>query len=228
MNAGRAGALAAPRLATATTAPPLRGAALTVDVTQDAALAWDDEGLLTYAGPAAGLPSGAPEPEVLEDALLVPGFVDCHTHLPFFGWRADEYAARLGRRLATRACRAKAAGSRAAPGCWPPPPTRRCSTSAETLALEMLAHGTTTIELKTGYGGSVEGELRQARLARTLAALIPQTCSVTLLACHAVPEGWARADWVRAAVDRGDPAGRGRGPRRSGRHLRRGHRVLAG
>jgi imidazolonepropionase len=54
--------------------------------------------------------------------------------------------------------------------------------------------------MKTGYGGSVEGELRQARLARTLAALLPQTCSVTLLACHAVPDGWSRADWVRAAA----------------------------
>jgi imidazolonepropionase len=57
------------------------------------------------------------------------------------------------------------------------------------------------MELKTGYGLSVETELRQARLARRLADAVPQTCSVTLLACHAVPEGWVRQDWVLAACD---------------------------
>lgn len=199
MSEARAGALVAPRLATATTDPPLRGATLTVDVTQDAALAWDDDGLLTYVGPADALPADEPEPEALIDALLVPGFVDCHTHLPFFGWRADEYAARLAG--------ASYAGVQGEGGGIPRSARMLAAASdeevldfSEALALEMLAYGTTTLELKTGYGGSVEGELRQARLARTLAAIVPQTCSVTLLACHAVPEGWTREDWVRAAT----------------------------
>jgi len=69
------------------------------------------------------------------------------------------------------------------------------------LAREMASHGTTAMELKTGYGLSVEAELRQARLARALADAAPQTCTVTLLACHAVPEGMARADWVRTACE---------------------------
>jgi imidazolonepropionase len=74
------------------------------------------------------------------------------------------------------------------------------------LAREMAAHGTTAMELKTGYGLSVEAELRQARLARALAEAAPQRCSVTLLACHAIPEGMARADWVRVACDELIPA----------------------
>ena len=93
-----AGALAAPRLATVTTDPPVRGAALTVEVMEDAAIAWDDAGAITYVGPRAGLPADgrAPEPEVAPAGTwLAPGFVDPHTHLPFIGWRADEYAARL-------------------------------------------------------------------------------------------------------------------------------------
>ena len=69
------------------------------------------------------------------------------------------------------------------------------------LVQEMAAHGTTALELKTGYGLSVEAELRQARLARRLADEAPQTCTVTLLACHAVPEGLTREDWVRRACD---------------------------
>jgi imidazolonepropionase len=65
------------------------------------------------------------------------------------------------------------------------------------LVLEMADHGTTALELKSGYGLSVENELRQLRIARRLADEAPQTCSVTLLACHAVPAGMERADWVR-------------------------------
>ncbi|MGZ8585903.1 MAG: amidohydrolase family protein, partial [Actinomycetota bacterium] len=74
------------------------------------------------------------------------------------------------------------------------------------LAREMAAHGTTAMELKTGYGLSVEAELRQARLARALADAAPQTCSVTLLACHAVPKDQSRADWVRSACHELIPA----------------------
>jgi imidazolonepropionase len=74
------------------------------------------------------------------------------------------------------------------------------------LVQEMADHGTTALELKTGYGLSVEAELRQARIARRLAEEAPQTCTVTLLACHAVPEGMAREDWVRIACEELIPA----------------------
>ena len=57
---------------------------------------------------------------------------------------------------------------------------------SEALTLEMAALGTTATELKTGYGLSIEGGLRQLRLARRLAEAAPRACRVTLLACHAV------------------------------------------
>src|SRR5207253_4707449 len=138
---------------------------------------------------------------------VLPGFVDCHTHLPFFGWRADEFEARLAGRTYRdlhgeggifRSARllAEAADEEVIEFCLP-------------LAAEMLAHGTTAFELKTGYGLSVEGELRQARLARRLASSIPQTTTVTLLACHAVPEGMERAHWVELVCDALIPAAAG-------------------
>ena len=77
------------------------------------------------------------------------------------------------------------------------------------LVREMASHGTTAMELKTGYGLSVDAELRQARLARALADAAPQACSVTLLACHAVPNGMSRADWVRTACGELIPAAAG-------------------
>src|SRR5262245_29564699 len=60
--------------------------------TAEQAIAWED-GRITYVGPADEL-TGA-EPEWFEDCTIAPGFVDCHTHLPFAGWRADEFEARL-------------------------------------------------------------------------------------------------------------------------------------
>src|SRR5207247_1876987 len=123
------------------------------------------------------------------------GFVDCHTHLPFLGWRADEFQARLagetyrdvqgggGGIFRSSRLLAEASDDQVLDFCVP-------------LAEEMLAHGTTAIEMKTGYGLSVDAELRQARLARRLSAEIPQTATVTLLPCHVVPEGWNRAAWV--------------------------------
>ncbi|MCJ7709245.1 MAG: imidazolonepropionase, partial [Chloroflexi bacterium] len=158
------------------------------------ALAWED-GIITYAGPA----EGSPVSEAAVPGAVVPGFVDCHTHLPFFGWREDEFAARLAGR-SYRDLHGEGGISRSA----------RMLTEASDeeilefcrpLVAEMAAHGTTALEMKTGYGLSIEAELRQARLARRLAAQVPQTCTVTLLACHAVPPDASRADWVRQVCD---------------------------
>jgi imidazolonepropionase len=191
------GAVSAPNVASAgvVDGPALaRGADLAAREWGPAAVAWED-GIITYVGPPDGL-TGV-EPEWFEGSTIAPGFVDCHTHLPFVGWRADEYEARLagvsyrelhGEGGIYRSARllAEASDDEVLAFCLP-------------LVREMADHGTTALELKTGYGLSVEAELRQARLARRLAEEAPQTCTVTLLACHAVPEGMERADWVRAA-----------------------------
>jgi imidazolonepropionase len=195
------GAVAAPSLASADVVDGpgtglARGGDLGAREWGPAAVAWED-GVITYVGPADGL--GDVEPEWFEGCTIAPGFVDCHTHLPFVGWRADEFEARLagvsyrdlhGEGGIYRSARLLAAASddEVLAFCLP-------------LVREMADHGTTALELKTGYGLSIDAELRQARLAHRLAEEAQQTCTVTLLACHAVPEGMERADWVRAACD---------------------------
>ena len=200
------GTLLAPLLVTPTGSPPLRAGAMRAPATiPNAALAWRD-GRITYAGTASGLAEPErPSPILRASGAVIPGFVDCHTHLPFFGWRADEFAARLSGQTYRdvqgggggiyRSARllAGATDDEVLAFCLP-------------LAAEMLARGTTALELKTGYGLSVERELRQARLARRLASSIPQTASVTLLACHAVPEGMERAHWIDLVCDELIPA----------------------
>ena len=165
------------------------------------AVAWED-GVITYVGPADGL-SGV-EPEWFEGCTIAPGFVDCHTHLPFAGWRADEFEARLSG-VSYRELHGEGGIYRSARMLAEANDDEVLAFS-RSLVQEMADHGTTALELKTGYGLSVEAELRHARLARRLAQEAPQTCSVTLLACHAVPEGMERADWVRTVCDELIPA----------------------
>ena len=196
------GAIAATNLVTPSgDRAPVRGEGPWPEESVEQAVAWE-EGLITYVGPAAGLVGI--DPEWFEGCTIAPGFVDCHTHLPFAGWRADEFEARLsgvsyrdlhGEGGIYRSARMLAEAS-----------DDEVLAFCRSLVQEMAEHGTTALELKTGYGLSVEAELRQARLARRLSEEAPQTCSVTLLACHAVPQGMERADWVRTACDELIPA----------------------
>jgi imidazolonepropionase len=122
---------------------------------------------------------------------VLPGLVDCHTHLPFAGWRGEEYEqkvtgvpyeeiARSGGGIASSA-RALAAAS-----------DGEVLAQARAIAAEMLASGTTTYEAKTGYGLSRAGEERLVRLARSLGERV----TVTGLFAHAVPPGWDAGEWM--------------------------------
>ncbi len=189
------GAIIATSLVTAKGTAPWRGAELDAPVViQEAGVAWAD-GVITFVGPADDLPDG--DPQVFPGCTIAPGFVDCHTHLPFVGWRAEEFELRLAGRsyrelhgeggiYRSAQLLAEASDEEVMAFCRP-------------LVEEMADHGTTSVELKTGYGLSVEHELRQARLARRLAQEAPQAVTVTLLACHAVPVAMDREDWVRRA-----------------------------
>ncbi|MFN2543015.1 MAG: imidazolonepropionase [Actinomycetota bacterium] len=176
--------------------PLRRRALLDPPVLRNSEVAWKD-GVITHVGPPRKI---AKPGHRLERAAIVPGFVDCHTHLPFFGWRADEYVARLEGRT-YRDLHGEGGGIGRSARMLADASDEEVLAFCLPLAAEMLAHGTVAIELKTGYGLSVEAELRQARLARRLAEAVEQTCTVTLLACHAVPPGMERAAWVDAACD---------------------------
>ncbi|HEX3804712.1 MAG TPA: imidazolonepropionase [Solirubrobacteraceae bacterium] len=130
-----------------------------------------------------------------DGCALVPGFIDCHTHLPFAGWRADEYALRIGGTTYAEIARA-GGGIRASATTLAAADDHQVLTQARALTDEMLRHGTTTIECKSGYGLSVEGELRALRLAGELAGQIPQSCTVTALLAHAVPDGFTATAWM--------------------------------
>jgi imidazolonepropionase len=196
---GRGAAVAA-TLATVAGPLPARGVAATGQVFSPGGVAWDDDGTIVFAGDADGLPWEPVSLGRVDEGTIVPGFVDCHVHLPFVGWRADEFEARLSGQT-YRDLHGRGGGIARSARMLAEADDDEVLAFSRALAGEMAGYGTTALELKSGYGLSVEGELRQLRLARRLSEAIPQTCSVTVLACHAVPEGRTREDWVRVASD---------------------------
>lgn len=139
----------------------------------DAAVVAED-GLVTWVGPAAAAPAADQRLDAGGGAVL-PGFVDSHSHLVFAGDRSAEFAARMaGQRYAAGGIRTTVAATRAASDT-------ELAARARVLAAEAFAQGTTTLEIKSGYGLTVADEARSLRLARDLT---PET---TYLGGHVVP-----------------------------------------
>ena len=145
----------------------------------------------------------APDADARIDArgcAVVPGFVDCHTHLPFAGWRAHEYAQKVAGVAYAEIARA-GGGIAASARALSEASDADVLSQARALAHEMLLHGTTAFECKSGYGLSEEGELRSLELARRLGESVAQLTVSTALLAHAVPAGCDRRGWMRSVAE---------------------------
>jgi imidazolonepropionase len=157
-----------------------------------------DPGSMTIAdGLIAGWEpdSGADVQIDARGGALLPGLVDCHTHLPFAGWRAEEYEMKVtGVPYETIA--RSGGGIRSSARALAEATDTEVLAQARALAREMLAAGTTTFECKSGYGLSVDGELRALRLTAELGRVVEQTTTSTALLAHAVPDGYNADAWL--------------------------------
>lgn len=128
--------------------------------------------------------------EVGRGGVMTPGLVDCHTHLVYAGNRAAEFEQRL--EGATYAEIAKAGG-----GILSSVRATRAASEDELLAQSLprvqalLDDGVTTLEIKSGYGLTVDDELKMLRVARRLGELLPLRIITTLLGAHALPPEYA-------------------------------------
>jgi imidazolonepropionase len=126
---------------------------------------------------------------------VLPGLVDCHTHLPFAGWRAAEYEMKV-RGVSYEEIARSGGGIRSSARALAEASDDAVLGQATALAGEMLQHGTTAFECKSGYGLSREGELRALRLAQLLGDRVAQATVSTALLAHAVPDGFTADAWI--------------------------------
>ncbi|UAJ79067.1 imidazolonepropionase [Leifsonia sp. ZF2019] len=146
---------------------------------RDAALLTVD-GRIEWTGPASRAPRGDADREVdAGGAAVIPGFVDSHTHLVFGGDRSAEFEARMaGRPYSAGGIRSTVAATRAASD-------DELRNRLTRFTAELRAQGTTTFEVKSGYGLTVADEERALRVAREV------TTETTFLGAHVVPAEYA-------------------------------------
>ncbi len=141
---------------------------------------------IAWTGPAAEAPAADQRVDVGGRAVL-PGFVDSHSHLVFAGDRAAEFAARMaGQPYAAGGIRTTVTATRAATD-------EQLTAHVARLVEEMRRQGTTTVEIKSGYGLTVHDEARGLAVARQF------TEETTFLGAHVVPA--EHADDPAAYVD---------------------------
>ena len=125
-----------------------------------------------------------------EGAFLSPGLIDCHTHLVFGGSRADEWQMRLQGRSYQEIARA-GGGIRSTVGATRDVGESELLELALPRARNLMRQGVTTIEVKSGYGLTLQDERKMLNVANRLGDELPITVHPTLLAAHAVPEEFA-------------------------------------
>jgi imidazolonepropionase len=145
------------------------------------------EGRILYAGHASAAPAlEAAERIDCEGRWITPGFVDCHTHLVYTGDRAREFEMRLAG--ASYEDIARAGG-----GILSTVRATRAASEAELVSAALprldtlVAEGLTTIEIKSGYGLSLEDERKLLRAARALGKHRHVDVTTTFLGAHALP-----------------------------------------
>ncbi|HID64933.1 MAG TPA: imidazolonepropionase [Anaerolineae bacterium] len=167
---------------------PRRGEAMSeLGLIENGAVA-ASRGLITLVGTTEEVLAQTEAEEMIDasNGVVMPGFVDPHTHLVFAGSREDEFESRL---KGATYMEIMAAGG----GIMSTVRATRAATLPQLIAQSrerldrMLAHGTTTAEAKSGYGLNVEDELKMLEAIRQLDATHPIDLVPTFLGAHAVP-----------------------------------------
>ena len=147
-----------------------------------------DGEMIAFAGPMSALPTAYAElaPQDMGGRLITPGLIDCHTHIVFAGDRAAEFELRLNGASYEQVARSGG-------GILSTVRATRAASEVELLdqaltrADQIIAGGATVIEVKSGYGLTVQDELKMLRVARQIGHHRAVRVKVTHLAAHAVP-----------------------------------------
>jgi len=174
----------------------------TGDTTPAASLAVDG-GRITALDVAADAP--ARERLDAAGALIMPGFVDCHTHLCYAGNRMDEHASRLAGASYSEIA-ARGGGIRSTVAAVDAASEDELVAQSLPRLRALAREGVTTVEIKSGYGLTPENELKQLRAIRRLDGHGGTRVMSTFLALHALPKGACREEYVRRVIGETLPA----------------------
>ena len=160
------------------------------------------EGKIDIVGSSNEIEKIAGDAEVVDAGgrVVFPGFVDAHTHLVFAGNRLDDFERRA--RGESYAQIARAGG-----GIWSTVGKTRAASDVDLLAQAkkhgewFLRSGTTTVEAKSGYGLTVEDELKILRVMQRLNEETPLEVVPTFLGAHAVPRNLETDEYIALLVD---------------------------
>jgi imidazolonepropionase len=158
------------------------------------------DGHILFAGAAADAPMFEPAERIRCDGRwITPGLIDCHTHLIHGGDRAHEFELRLAGASYEEIARAGG-------GILSTMRATRAASEDELVGTALprldalLAEGVTTIEVKSGYGLTLDDELKMLRAARRLGTERPVRVATTFLGAHAVPPEYRDAEAYTDAV----------------------------
>ena len=160
-----------------------------VGVFEDGIVAARD-GRIIYAGPASSAPAlDAIDIVDCDGRWITPGLVDCHTHLVYAGDRAHEFELRLAGTSYEEIARAGGGIASTVTATRAASEDALIATALPRLDA-LLAEGVTTVEIKSGYGLTLDDETKMLRAARRLGDLRAVDIRTTFLGAHAVPPEW--------------------------------------
>ncbi len=159
---------------------------------ENAAIAVDN-GVISWVGRYADFSGVASEYTDLGGGWVTPGLIDCHSHIVFGANRSREFELRLQGASYEEIARAGGGIANTVKA------TRQASDTellqrAESLLLDLMADGVTTLEVKSGYGLDLENETKMLRVARELEKQWPVDIMTTCLAAHALPPEFSDGD----------------------------------
>lgn len=182
---------------------PADGVQSDVGEIRNAAMVWAD-GQVQWTGPQADLPSSYKGYLTIDarGRMVIPGLIDCHTHLAFGGWRAGEFEMRSLGRTYLDIARAGGGILSSVSSTREIPPAKLLD-KCRILISDIIKLGVTTIEAKSGYGLDLDTELAVLRVYRELNNLGPVDVIPTYLGAHTVPPEYSndRRKYIRALIN---------------------------
>lgn len=162
-----------------------------------------EDGLITDLGPMKQAPQASHFDAVTDctGRLVFPGFVDAHTHVVYAGNRAEEFEQRAAGKTYQEIAAAGGGIKNSLAAVRRASKEQLISESLPRLQ-EMLCHGTTTVEIKSGYGLTLDDELKMLRAIKALQKETPVTILATFLGAHDLPPEYTtkRADYIQLII----------------------------